>query len=310
MGRYRPYLIGSGLGLLYGVLSRLIGGSVPFFLFSCAFILLVPLVMGYLAVRSLTGAVWWEKIWVSWIPWLLAVGIAWAIGAEGAICILLATPMALLTSTIGGFLAPTELGQSRQTLPILIVLPAIVAPIENRIELAPDVRTVRNEIEIAAPPEIVWEHVREVRTISHAEHGDSFFNVIGFPRPLQAKLVGSGVGAVRQASFEGGVLFLENVTAWQDRERLAFDIHANTRDIPATTLDPHVVVGSRYFDVLDGEYRLEEARPGVTRVLLMSHHRLTTTLAPYAHLWSDAILSSVQERILRVIRSRCESAGP
>jgi hypothetical protein len=30
-------------------------------------------------------------------------------------------------------------------------------------------------------------------------------------------------------------------------------------------------------------------------------------LAPYAHLRSDAILSSVQERILRVIRARCET---
>ncbi|HKO92262.1 MAG TPA: hypothetical protein VJU61_13955 [Polyangiaceae bacterium] len=306
MAKYKPYLLGSVLGLLYGVLARLIGGSVSFFLFSCAFILLVPLVMGYLSVLSLTGATWWEKLWVPCIPWLLAVGMAWLVGAEGTICIVLATPVALLASIIGGFLAPTELGQSRPMLPILVLLPAVVAPIEDRIELAPEVRAVRNEIEIAAPPEVVWEHIREVRTISRAEHGDSFFNAIGFPRPLQAKLAGSGVGAVREASFEGGVLFLERVTAWQERERLAFDIRANTADIPPTTLDPHVVVGSRYFDVLDGEYLLEVARPGVTRIQLTSHHRLTTTLEPYAHLWSDAILSSVQERILRVIRSRCE----
>jgi len=308
MAKYKPYLIGCGLGLLYGVLARLIAGNIVFYLFSCAFILIVPLVMGYLAVSSLPEATWWEKLWVPCIPWLLAVGIAWLVGAEGAICIVLVTPVALLASIIGGFLASTDWGQSRPMLPALALLPAVVAPLENRIELAPELRAVRNEIEIAAPPEVVWEHIREVRTISRAEHGDSFFNVIGFPRPLQAKLAGSGVGAVREASFEGGVLFLETVTAWQERERLAFDIRANTEDIPPTTLDPHVVVGGRYFDVLDGEYLLEVARPGVTRVSLTSHHRLTTTLEPYAHLWSDAILSSVQERILRVIRSRCEQS--
>jgi len=68
----------------------------------------------------------------------------------------------------------------------------------------------------------------------------------------------------------------------------------------------HLVIGGPYFDVLDGEYVLEELRPNVTRVHLASHHRLTTTLAPYAHLWSDAILKSVQDRILSVIRHRCE----
>lgn len=162
--RLAAVLIGIGLGLLYGGLSRLIGSSAPFFLFSCAFILLVPFVMGYLAVRALPGALWWEKLWVSCIHWALAV--AWLVGGEGMICIFLATPVALLTSIIGGFLAPTELGQSRPMLPILVLLPAVVAPIENRIELAPDVRAVRNEIEIAAPPEVVWEHIRQVRSIS------------------------------------------------------------------------------------------------------------------------------------------------
>jgi hypothetical protein len=307
--RLPPYVRGAGLGLAYGVLARLLGMSSLFQLLSVAFILLVPGTMGYLAVRPLVDPPWSKRIWVSWVPWLLAVALAWLVGQEGAICILLATPAALVMAALGGFLADTSVGRSRPMLPILLALPLAAGPIEARWEPATELRLVQNTMEIAAPAQVVWEHIREVRRISRAEHGDTFFNVIGFPRPLEAKLVGSGVGALREASFEGGVLFLERITAWQEPARLAFEIHANTAGIPATTLDPHVVVGSRYFDVLDGEYRIEEARPGVTRVWLSSHHRLTTALAPYAHLWSDAILSSVQERILGVIRARCETAA-
>ena len=104
------------------------------------------------------------------------------------------------------------------------------------------------------------------------------------------------------------MLFVERVTAWEEGRRLAFSIEADTKHIPATSLDEHVTIGGRYFDVLDGEYRLEVLPAGGTRLHLTSHHRLTTTLEPYAGLWSDAIMRSIQRRILEIIRYRCEHA--
>src|SRR6185436_6278783 len=89
---------------------------------------------------------------------------------------------------------------------------------------------------------------------------------------------------------------------------LAFTIRADTTNIPPTTLDQHVTNGGRYFDVLDGEYRLEELPAGGTRIHLTSHHRLSTTIDFYASLWSDGIMRGIQERILEVIRQRSESA--
>src|SRR6185436_9226852 len=100
------------------------------------------------------------------------------------------------------------------------------------------------------------------------EHGTSWVNRIGFPRPIEARLYGEGVGAVRHATFERGVLFIETITAWDEGSRLAFTIRADTTNIPPTTLDQHVTIGGRYFDVLDGEYRLEELPAGGTRIHL------------------------------------------
>jgi len=310
MRRFLPFIVGAGLGTAYGVLCRLASArSDVFGILTCAFIFGVPGVMGYLAIRPIPSPRWWHKAFVSWIPWLVAVLFSAIVGAEGSICIVLATPAALAMATIGGFLGGSRPGHSRAVLPAVLAFPLALGPAETASSPSPDVRTVRSTIDVRASRQEVWEHVREVRAISRAELRDSFFDTIGFPRPVEATLVGAGVGSVRHARFERGVLFLERVTAWEEGRRLAFDIHADPTSIPASTLDPHVVIGSRHFDILNGEYVLEELPSGITRVHLTSHHRLTTTLAPYAGLWTDAIFSSVQRRILEVVRARCEKDG-
>lgn len=71
-------------------------------------------------------------------------------------------------------------------------------------------------------------------------------------------------------------------------------------------LDEHVTIGGAYFDVLDGEYRLEQ-RPDGILLHLSSRERLSTHLNPYAGIWTDAVMEAIQKQILAVIRNRCES---
>jgi hypothetical protein len=42
---------------------------------------------------------------------------------------------------------------------------------------------------------------------------------------------------------------------------MTFSIKAYPHEIPAATMDEHVVIGGAYFDVLDGTYQLEERGP-------------------------------------------------
>jgi hypothetical protein len=112
---------------------------------------------------------------------------------------------------------------------------------------------------------------------------------------------------VRNATFTGGLNFLEKVDVWEPEQRLGFTITAETDLIPPTTLDEHVRVGGPYFDVLRGEYRLESIGNGTIRLHLSSRHRVSTDFNWYAHLWTDAIMSDLQKRILFVIRQRCET---
>lgn len=77
------------------------------------------------------------------------------------------------------------------------------------------------------------------------------------PRPIAATLDRKGVGGIRTATFERGVSFFEAVTEWKPAKALAFTIRADPEFDPHTAFDQHVIVGGRFFDVLDGHYEIE-----------------------------------------------------
>ena len=119
-----------------------------------------------------------------------------------------------------------------------------------------------------------------------------------------------GVGGVRQASFAGGVVFVETVTVWEPGERLEFSIAADPNSIPMRTLDQHVTVGGEFFDVLEGRYRIERlSDPSGSRVRLhlASRHRVSTRFNVYARLWTDFVMSDIQRSILQVVADRAIS---
>ena len=88
---------------------------------------------------------------------------------------------------------------------------------------------------------------------------------------------------------------------------IRFSIRADTEHIPRTTLDDHVAIGGKNFDVLDGEYVIEEVASGGVILHLCSDERLSTDFNGYAGIWSDAVMKNIQKNILAVVKRRCES---
>jgi hypothetical protein len=169
------------------------------------------------------------------------------------------------------------------------------------------VRTVETQITINASPRVVWQNIERVREIEKNEQKTSMFHLLGFPRPVEATLSHEGVGAVRHASFEGGLVFVETITKWEPQEELSFSIKADTGSIPPTTLDEHVTVGGDYFDVLEGRYKIEPLSNEQVVLRLSSKHRLSTRFNLYAGWWTDNIMRDIQENILGIIKNRCEA---
>jgi len=313
-------LFGTGVGALYGIFIRLAFGSHSLNQFvgvmSVAFLFVMPFVCGFLAVyfaeirQQQSVAVWLLA------PWLTVLGgcaVMILFLIEGWICIIMYLPVGLAFSSIGGVIAGLIARNKRLkrvgsvTTACILFLPFVFSPLESSLLNRRDIRTVENVIDIQASPAAVWDQIKTVPRIRKDELQRSWSHRIGFPDPTAATLSYEGVGGVRQASFDGGVLFIETVDVWEPLHRLAFSIHPQTAQIPNTTFDEHVTVGGPYFDVLRGEYRLEPLPNGKMRLHLTSWQRVSTDFNWYAHLWTDAVMSDLQKRILYVVQQRAES---
>jgi hypothetical protein len=310
IGLRRSALLGVALGAGYGVFTRVVFSADPlqgvFLLMTVSFLVVVPIVIGYLTVHPVERPSWKYRLLAPWLPCTLSVATAWLVGWEGAICIVISLPLLLVLSSVGGLAAGIQRNRRAGHAAVVACLPFLLAPIEGRVPQP--VRTQQNvtEIVVDAPVEAVWPEVVEVPAIAEREQRAALHTRLGFPRPVSAELTRPGTGGIRYARFEGGVLFIETITAWEEGRRIAFTIDAQTDSIPPTTLDPHVTIGGEYFDVLDGEYVLEPIDGGRTRIILTSSHRLSTHLNAYAGLWAGIIMRSIQDNILEIVRERAE----
>jgi hypothetical protein len=268
---------------------------------SVSFLVVVPFAMGYLGVHQYLRNTkrenprWFHWLFLPWASVLLMLIGAFVFGLEGIICILMASPIMLVFSMLGGIAARLVWGRFKRRAPgtlSALALPLLLLVVESQFPSPYQIRSVQTEILIHAPP----PHELPISWVTR----------IGFPKPIAATLSHEGTGGVRQATFTGGLIFTETVNLWDPEQDLRFSIHANTESIPKSTLDEHVTIGGAYFDVLDGEYRLEP-RPDGVLLHLTSHERLSTHVNPYAGFWTDAVMRAIQQQILQVIHARCES---
>lgn len=315
-------MLGLIFGVAYGLFARLVFGLGiwrDFFeVMSGAFIFGVPLSLGFIAVwfgpyrvtRKLG-----DLVFPPWLSALTCLACALALVWEGIICVIIWLPLVIVLSLVGGLLAGLCLAifksqrDRNYCVAVVALLPFSIAPLEHLHAVSAEIKTVPTQIKIHASPEIVWQQIRSVPLISDREQYFSISHLMGFPRPLEAKLIGEGVGAVRRATFEGNVLFVETITEWDEPHRLSFSIRADTQNIPPKTFDEHVIIGGKYFDVLNGTYWIEDIGRGDVILHLSSEQRLATRFNFYSHYWTEYLMADLQNYILRIIQQRCETAA-
>ena len=304
----RASLLGVVAGALYGALARVAVAHSPFggafAVMTLGFLVFVPLAMGYLTVRPVAAPSRGFRVVAPWIPCGIVVLSAWLVGAEGTICIVMALPLMMIFASIGGTVAASKTGRATAALPIVALLPWAMMPLEQGRTSPTRFVTTTTSISIDAPPSAVWPLVVSVDSIRPAERRVALFSAIGFPSPVAATLDRPGLGGVRTATFEHGIVFRETIVAWDPQRHLRFTIAPDS--VPAATLDPHVTIGGPYFDILTGTYDLERLGESKTRLVLTSEHRVSTRFNLYAGWWADRVMRSIQSNILHVLRDRAE----
>ena len=308
-------------GITYGLVSRAIfaledfRGFNPIFqtfgLMTMSFMFIVPFVVGLITAYHNDSITSSRKIAAITMPVFAIVGligISVVSGQEGIICALMALPVFLFMVLIGGLIGVRVFKRNRNKLYVsaFALLPFLFAPIENQLGLTDKIFTEHTTIEINATSHQVWNNITRVKKISEEENNSSLFQFMGFPRPIEAELDTVAVGGIRKAIFARGLFFTETVTKAEPLKLLAFDIKADPNSIPPKALDEHVLVGGKYFDVLEGKYEIEKINDSKIILHLTSKFRLSTRFNFYSGLWSKLIMKHIQENILEIIKRRSE----
>ncbi|MCW3108574.1 MAG: hypothetical protein JWQ09_3080 [Segetibacter sp.] len=317
-------------GLLYGIAYGLVARAIfsledfrnwdepngkPLFqtygLMTMSFLFIVPFVIGLITAYhhdTITSSIKIAIITMPLFAIIGLVGISVLSGKEGIICALMALPVFLFMALLGGLIGVRIFKRNRDKLfiSLFVFLPFLIAPLENYYGLTDKIFTEYTSIAISATDKKVWDNITRVKEITEDENNNSLFQFMGFPRPIEAELDTIAVGGIRKAIFARGLFFTETVTQMQPLKILAFNIEADSKSIPPKALDEHVMVGGKYFNVLEGRYEIEKVNDNKIILHLTSQFRLSTTFNFYSGLWSKIIMRDIQKNILKIIKERCE----
>jgi hypothetical protein len=250
------------------------------------------------------------RLFMPWLPVFGFFAITLVFAIEGWPCLVMILPIFLIAASIGGLIGAYFKLKKRDNnlyVSVLVILPLVMSPIENYIGANTTPYKAYTYIDINAPASKIWSNVTRVREIPEEQDRGWLTHLLNFPRPVKAELNVEGVGGYREAIFTNGLVFHETVTEYIDQKKMSFTIKALPHEIPLTTMDKHLVVGGKYFDVLNGTYELEKLTEKTYRLHLYSHFKLTTTFNFYASWWAKNIMKDIQNNILQIQKQRAEN---
>lgn len=242
---------------------------------------------------------------------LLALGALIVILAlDGLICLLMAFPLAMILAVFGATVGWSLGGRSRggmgTALPLLLMflLPGLVA-FDHATVQAPPLRAVVTQVVIDAPVERVWETVVAFPKIT--DPPDGIFRC-GIAYPIEARIDGTGVGAVRHCIFSTGS-FVEPITTWDEPRLLAFDVRESPPPLKELSFHEELNAPHLHGHMASekGQFRLIE---GDGKVTLEGTTWYRHSLAPQWY-WgpiTDFMIHRIHERVLNHIERSSESS--
>lgn len=305
-------IVGSGVAAVLVIipagLLMVLFGTLALATYGLALFVLVPFCLGALAAvihgwnrRVDLG----ESIGVAMVSVALLGVALLAFAIEGVICLVMATPLAMLLAVLGGGLGYVLL-RARGSRPapvlmlVLIAVPPTAMDLERGIHRPAPRFAVTTSLDIEASPQRVW-----LATIapSHLPHPEDWVFRLGIAYPLAAHIEGEGVGAVRYCNFSTGNL-VEPVLAWQQPSLLRFSVLSNPQPMqewtPYTRIHPPHLDG--FLVSRQGQFRLIPLPNGGTRLEATTWYEHNLWPAQYWRLWSDFIIHRVHRIVLEHVR--------
>ncbi len=228
---------------------------------------------------------------------------------EGVVCIVMAAPIGFALACLGGYLSYVFQGERRAkddmiyavSAPLLL---ALLIGGEALIPKEPALFTAVTSIEIAAPPETVWENVVTFSEIPPPEH---WLFKTGVAYPIRARIEGTGPGAVRHCEFSTGA-FVEPIEVWDSPRLLRFGVTHNPPPLAewSPLRDIHPPHLDNFFQSERGQFLLTPLPGGGTRLEGTTWYRHYIWPAVYWKAYSGFIVHRIHERVLEHIKGLSE----
>lgn len=278
-----------------------------------SFICGLPIVMGILSVLLAPAQLQTQPGYGVMAPAVSVVGLAvllLLIGIEFLVCIVMGLPVYLFLACGAGLLTviirqvfeqPEK--SAHPALALLILLPHLLAAAESTYLTMPEsINQVDSTRIIAADAETVWQNIIAVPEIQDDERPFSVLALLQFPLPMEATLSGEGLGGMRHAVYNNGLMLLEPVTVWQPQQAYAFAVQLDPNNPPPKPFDQ---LNGDVLGIEEVRFTLQE-HPDGTQLTLTTTYRVSTLFNPLAEFWVDVFLRDLHHTILSVITSRAE----
>ena len=164
---------------------------------------------------------------------------------------------------------------------------------------------VERTLTVHAPPDIVWRELLNTSSIRPEEVEQAWVYRIGVPLPLDGRMIEDAAHPTRRVHMGKNVYFDEVIEELRPAERIRWTYRFYADSFPPYAFDEHVVIGGRYFDVLDTSYDLTPTAEGTT-VRMTLHYRVSTRFNWYAVPVSRWLLGNLVDSNLNYYRRRSE----
>jgi hypothetical protein len=205
---------------------------------------MVPFLSGFQATLALSRSrriYLRDAIMVSCLAVVLLGGLMLAAAVEGVICLVMATPLALILAMLGGgmglWVSRWEKISSSFTCLLIAGLVPFGSTVEHVLSPPASVFEVTTSIDLSASPELVWQTVLQPAKLLPPTHA-LLRAGIGYPR--ESHIEGTGPTAIRYCDFSTGKL-IEPVLIWKEPLLLRFTVAANPIPMEEWTPTPSFI---------------------------------------------------------------------
>jgi hypothetical protein len=295
---------GATLGLLATYASASVDKS-----YGMALFIAVPFLVGLVAVLAISAqehVTVYQAFTAPLLAVLLLGCLLMTFAIEGAVCLIMALPIAVPLAICGGMAA--YLLQRKPavhhpaTFLLLLGLTPFGGTLEHSFQPPAELFAVTTSLDIPAAPERVWQTVLQPAKLAAPAH--PLFRA-GIAYPLASHIEGSGLTAVRYCDFSTGKL-VEPVLIWKEGTQLRFTVRSNP--LPMQEWTPYAQIHPPHLEGFlasrQGEFRLERLPNGGTRLFATTWYQHHMWPAKYWRAWSDYTIHRVHDMVLANIRER------